>query len=347
MKSNVKLFKIITAVTLFLTLLTITEAITAGGNTTVDGSTRTAIIYDVTETTPYIITNTTTTFHYFILYQDGNPLTGATTNLTIQTQTFNLTYSPSTMTYWTQLHFNTTEIGDYDFTVKASKPYNTIHDLEGTYHVRNFTKTCFSLWTTKNMTERYDNQLAHIFIIPHNKSRATTRIPELFYPLEFIMDTTFAKANKYLYLPEKKAITSLEAGFHKPYKTSEETCLALPTHDVYTAYIIEGKNMNFLNTFYSRYTYESMNVNTFLMTGEANEELHNNIYISGYDTHPVILIVTYILWVIAITLIIIIPIYIGITSGEPKTAVIIFGGLTLIIPAITYIINTILKWIFT
>lgn len=346
MKLNVKLFKIILPLTLILLILNLANAITYLGNTTVDGSTRTAIIYDVTETSPYIIANTTTTFHYFILYQDGTSLENANVNLTLNSEIFNLAYSPSTQTYYTTLYFNSTEIGDYDFIVQASKTYNNIDDLEGTYYVRNFIKQCWSLWNNENLTERYDHKLAHLFAVPHNKSRATQRIPELFYPLEFIIDTTFAKANRYLSLPEQRAITSLDSGFHKQISTTKETCMALPKDEVYTLYLVEGENLKFLNKFHSKYTYETIKTNTFLMTGETDEVQHTDIYVSNYDTHPVMTVVTYILWSLAIIFMIVIPIYVGLTSGQPKVAVAIFGGLAIIIPAITILINMIIRWIF-
>lgn len=351
MKLNVKLFEKIRLLSLLIilgVLLTPTiNAIIATGNTTVDGTTRDGEITDFTQTQPYIIANRTTLFVYAVTEGEGIPILNANANMTINNTVFNLTYSPSLNTYNVELYFNATEAGDYQSRIQADKAFYDIPDLTTTYYVVNFVSVCFNIWKEKNKTKRYDNDFSHLFVIPHNKSSSLARMGELAYPFEYMNGLIFTKINRYTFFPTSQKITSLEAGFHKEISTTQSTCIGLPRGEPFTARIIQGRNLNFFNSFFSKYQYESIQVNTFLLTETPTEDTTLDVHVTDFDINPFVAVIQVILWILAIAVIFVIPITIALRQGKPREAGLALGALVVVIPIITYFINKVVEWLLT
>ena len=186
----------------------------------------------------------------------------------------------------------------------------------------------------------------HLFLIPHNKSSAIKRIPELAMPFVY-MDSWFkTKFNRWLYLNNQQRISSINEGFHNKLNVKGTTYLIYPKGEVFSAYLVAGKQLNFDNPYFSFYRYESLKSNVYLISDKVNQSIIYSLYVSDYERSPIVVVVRWILWILAIMLIIGIPIFIALSQGQSSEAVKVALALIVIIPFITIIIDRIIAWMF-
>ena len=337
------------AVALFGLMMVITQvdALTFDGNTTIDSTVRIININDLTDTAPYIIANRTTDYHYSFIERDGKNAENVRAQVQIQGARYNLSYSPFTKTYYFTATFLSNESGDYTFNVTGSKPFNYVRNTSFPYHVRDFVQVDINIYTTINQTVRYDNKDAYLLVIPRNLSDSFKRLGELAEPFEFMGDFFDNKIDDIAHFDDKKLIRGTQFGWHKRINTDGSTSFALPKDIAFSVYLIHADEIVWTNSYFSNFLYDTIRINKYLFSGAVDEDSTYDIYVSKFELHPAVTITKWVLWGVALLLIVIIPLVIGIKQGQPQVAFAVFGSLAILIPLITLVINYIIGWVFT
>src|SRR3972149_4666954 len=99
---------------------------------------RNVFIYDLTETAPFIIANSTVLHRFAFLLADGNVVEDIDAVFNINSTDYNLTFNPNEKTYNIQLYYNMSDIGDLPFIASGTRDFYDIHPYSGIYFVRDF-----------------------------------------------------------------------------------------------------------------------------------------------------------------------------------------------------------------
>ena len=115
----------------------------------------------------YVETNNSFQFSLFLHDLDGDIITDGIVALNFTTlgQEFNFTYNPSTNLYETSLQFPTP--GTFPYIVELGPQFYQFspqENITGNVMVAESSQVCFRLYTDRNLTEPYNNNLAQIFV---------------------------------------------------------------------------------------------------------------------------------------------------------------------------------------
>jgi len=156
----------ILALTIIL-IATSTLAYSTNGSTLIFNNTLPIIVNDHLASSPFIFIETPTTLRYTFTYNNTN-LVMDTATIQIDNNTYNLTYNIWENQYQIQITFNSSEIGDYPFTVTGTLSGFDNATLDAIYQVRDFITANFQIYTAVNKSTKYKDGFADIIAIPQN-----------------------------------------------------------------------------------------------------------------------------------------------------------------------------------
>ena len=325
------------ALTLLL-VVTPAMAIELNGSTLIYNNTLDIEVRDLLSSNPFIFVDTPTTLRYKFYY-NVTELVMDTATITIDNNTYNLSYDIYDQQYKIQITFNTSEIGNYPFTVNGTLATFEPASRQETYQVRDYITANFQVYTEVNKSTKYSDGFAHIIAIPQNMSESEEYV-ELVKPFNYLND----------YIDLKLGI----GGGDELFKTSqrvfyatyvkEGTSLFLPSNQSYTYYLVSGDH-EFDSEYYGYMYYTKEHFNIYLNQDHIMNSTNYQVYVSEWETNYLGSLFTIILWVLAIALMFGIPYMVFQQTGNPEMlgkAIIISIPL---IAVVTIAIQGIVAWL--
>lgn len=295
----------------FLLVVTPCMAIELNGSTLIYNQTMNIEVRDLLGSQPFIFVGVPTTLRYKFYY-NVTELVMDTATITIDNQTHNLTYDIFDNQYKIQILFDSSEIGNYPYTINGSLAGFNDASRTATYQVRDYTTANFQVYTAINKSTKYSDGFAHIIAFPQNMSESEEYV-ELVKPFTYINDYIDLKIG---IGTQKELFKTSQRVFYAPYN-KDGTNLYLPANQSYTYYLVSG-NHEFEGEYYSYMYYTKEYFNIYLVQDHIMNSTNYQMYVSSWDINYMGNVISIIIWVLAIALIFGIPFMVFQRTGNPE-----------------------------
>lgn len=314
-------------------------AIEINGSTLIYNNSLEIQVTDLLASSPFIFVDVPTTLRYKFYY-NTTELIMDTATITIDGNTYNLTYDIFDQQYKINILFATNETGNYPYSINGTLSGFSNASRSGEYRVRDYVSVSFQIYTELNKSTLYDGGFDHIIAIPGNLSE-TDIYMDASAPFVYIDDWADQKLG---IQGDRRLFQSSQRVFFADYE-KEGTSLYLPSNETYTFRLVSG-NHEFGSDYYGYMYHTKEHFRTTLISDYVSENKNYELYVSKWEVSFVENLIFWLVWITIVILIFALPIIIYMQTGNPEIlAKTIIGAIT-ILPLLGFFITGIVAWIY-